>query len=421
LSGARQNFYPSRAPSPLGDSSQLANTVWFWDPAGSNGGSDANDGLSSSTPLLTWAEFYARTYGLDYGSGTVQVKILSNIPDQNLDVNFKCGVLYIHADLVPVQGATGTVTSFVSINKATNTAWQVTDTNRTNSWTTDNLVGKLLVARDAGSGAVTGTTVIDRDLGSKTFRAAGVSVMQNYVFPAIPGVSSTAGAFHNGDTYQVYDQLTCSARRINAWGPSNMIITVYGLRFLNSFTSSSYPLTAIHCTFAAALGGFGAGVAASLILGQCLVTETFTWSASGGSSYFSTFHGDLQVNSPGSYEWSTDNVLSNGGFMNFTHGAQSVASATDIGVFDLAGGQVGIGVAHSARLCVGQIWGNNNAGTVIKVAVGYLLYVTTPTATTSGTQVAIDMGPAPGAPTNTFAYTDLPQFPDGLRGIGYGN
>jgi len=109
-------------------------TLWFIDPANSSGSaSDTNDGLTSSTPLLTWRGLIRKwgTYSPVHSVATITITIMSSWPDDTDPIIYRPILEFISgvADTTAVVLIKGNLTvnqtlaeaGTVALNRATNT------------------------------------------------------------------------------------------------------------------------------------------------------------------------------------------------------------------------------------------------------------------------------------------------------------
>lgn len=370
------------------DPSLLAQTTWYWSPAAA--GNEA-DGATSGTPIKDHEEIYRRTRGLDFGTASVVIVVMGNVPLQQVRIGFRAALVYYEANLVSL--GTGTLTSgIVTQNKATGTAWALEDTSLPASWTASGYVNKLLIAKSGAS--VTATAFVDKDLGSKKCRAVSVSNRDTIAVPAVPSFTTpSAGTPASGNTYAVYDFLTFAPTQIHSDDPDVRIVC-YGLRFTGSFSEYGFNIfAAIHCVFDGTLPA----IYLRVVLIQCLFNGSVIWNAASSAALsFSTFKGSLQITSGIDWECISEISFTNGGLLFFTH-CSKARGAADIALFDVTA--IGIQISHLSRIATGLVWGSNNTGSLVTISgVGSRWYPNTaPLATTSGTELSI------AGDTHTFA------------------
>jgi hypothetical protein len=143
-SGTAQGWIPlsngSAGPSPV----FLTQAAWFIDPQNVSGfASDANNGATAITPLLTYQEAYERVFGQGPGAVLRQnttvtwLSAPTGLADPiNVNVGVAGGFTLTFQAAAPTTRITGTFTGVTGINPATNQAQQVVDTGLplANSW-----------------------------------------------------------------------------------------------------------------------------------------------------------------------------------------------------------------------------------------------------------------------------------------------
>ncbi len=188
-------------------------TDWYIDPASTYGGSDANDGLTSSTPIKSIAEWRRRVSGAVYGSPatptapTIHVLSASSVQDDGLFYGFQCISQTVFVKLLgsaTVIG-TGTVTAYTAYSG--NTRGSLTDSAIPTSWTASGYVtttARSRFIRKFGSGARAYAPVA-LDLGSKSVQLGIATSIDDTVVSFFP--STTEVNFQVGDAYEVVGYL----------------------------------------------------------------------------------------------------------------------------------------------------------------------------------------------------------------------
>ncbi len=185
VSGEIVNSYPA----------WWSQTAWFIDPQNSSGlASDANSGLTNTTPLRTWTEMARRWNGavLFNPSGyTITLMSDGNASDavsMNVQIGNNSGVLLVG---VPTVIYTGTVTAYTAAGSGPATDdYELNDASIPSSFTASGLLADGLIAQQTTTANRWFFVVKDR--GSKTAR---ITIPAN--------AASGAGALTNGATYVV--------------------------------------------------------------------------------------------------------------------------------------------------------------------------------------------------------------------------
>ncbi len=180
----------------------------FWiDPPLSGGvGSDSNDGLTSLTPLATWAYMRDGIWGpgafLNPTGGTMTVHIVNTLPSSDpmdLAVGQASNIngTFLQITGSPTTTRSGTITAVTAANRAANTPWDITDSAMAGTWTTD-LRQRVTITSGARSGA---SWWVAKDLGSQKCRISsprGTSMQEitptvadPYTVQALPKVTNS--------------------------------------------------------------------------------------------------------------------------------------------------------------------------------------------------------------------------------------
>ncbi len=345
----------------------LTQITWFIDPANVSGlANDANSGATALLPLLTVAEFFRRlplTTVYANVDQTTTVNLMSAVTE---DLQFSFGLIDPRLSEIVFVGTkttifSGTMTTVVNYNDATQQDGEVTDSALPVSWTASGAIDKrIIIVGGARDGAY---AFIMKDLGAKTARYS-------------PFYNPATGAVINpvvGDAYTVQSLSTIRSFVLVAGGS----VGFSDLQFITgaSPSGSSQGITSTEST--------------NLFINGCDLINNRCNAAEGGQIIFGGTRLGVNIRSnagslisfKGTYLSARSSVISTGGILDFTGNCvgqgQTPINLVDSGIafvrtwvaaFDtaiafVAGPNCTISVSAGGRL-----WGTGITGTGISVS-----------------------------------------------------
>lgn len=360
---------------------------WYIDPAQTHGGSDENDGLTSSTPIKSIAEWRRRIRGAVFtGTGPViHAMSGSTATDDGMFYGFSTPDLstYVRLVLTPTPtGLSGTVGSYVAYSG--NTRGQFTDSAIPVSWTASAGIsvasGSRFVRKIAASG-VRHYAPLLADLGTKSVQ---MGIVVDWDETDATTIRTTETNFSNTDAYEVVSMPTWPCLNVTNCNVLMQCADVQGLVSpLNRSASNNGGQIRYR------LCGFPQNISMlqSAILYSCVMSMTggdglagtginspllFNCAATNGANF--------QIGGAAN-EHFTNNVFVNSTY-TILHGACG-ASLGGLRVFDCAANFIRVGYTSSA-VAVAPIIGSGNLSTLVQCDTGGLFYgAANITATTS--------------------------------------
>jgi hypothetical protein len=374
-----------------GDPYWQAQTVWYMDPAGTNAtpGDDEADGLSSSSPLKSMAEWRRRIQGAAFtGNGPVIHALSgSSVADDGMFCGFTTPGLTTYVRLLgtPVTtGLSGTVSSYVAYSG--NTRGQFTDSSVPASWTASGAISSSTGSRFVRK---TGTGVrhyapLLKDLGSKTVQ---FGIVVDWDETDAVTTRQTETNFANGDTYEVVSLPTWPS--VQTLG-GNVIVQCFDLlglatpQFAQSISDAGqlrYRLCGFHQN-------------QSFVSNNAIVIYSSVFCATPPAGLGATGAGILLINSAvtnglvqfnyGAWDWGVNapNVIVNSEF-RLWHGFTAASLGGGLRCFDCVAPLVSVRHRSTIKL-TGTIVGSGNSGSFVQADSGSIFYgAANITATTS--------------------------------------
>ena len=428
--------------TPYTGGSYITQTTWFIDPQNSSTtASDHNDGLTSSTPLKSFAEF-SRRLGVNSQIGqNTNVFMLSDglsTDPLNLHITVHKGSFLsfygassttIGAGATSVQ--TGTFSSVTNLNAATNTPTQATDS-LGRSWTT--LIGNRV--RDLTTNAI---AWVAKDLTGGAVRLSSPSTWVNGTASLV-----TTTTFNTTNTYQVE-----TLRKI--WLGDNFFTTSFfstqgtvffqDLDFQGSTTSlNAYgtPITVRGCHSSIIVSIAGDGRSVTIFSNCCMQNEVLVtgglFKLEAGVAMNANI-GNILNSGIGVSQVDGDALIQGGGGLQCRAGTMvlgrvGIFDAVANGSFNPRGSAICVGVIINAGPTPGgycravtlfhsisAIYGSGNAGYGIDVFPGHRMdYQSTASLTVTGTSGDFILGEDSTAATPFDKSASPPQYKAAITG-----
>lgn len=344
-------------------------SVGCWiDPAGTNStpGSDDADGLSSSAPLKSIAEWRRRVRGARFTSNVVIHALSgSSVTDDGLFDGFSCDTLTVFVVILGTPtpiGVSGTVASYQPYSG--NTRGSFTDASITGgSWTAADAIssssGSRFV-RKVGTGARPYAPLL-KDMGSQTVQ---FGIVSNWDETDTTTVTTAETNFANGDSYEVVSLPTWPTIQALNGNVRQQCVDVLG--FQNPVfrtTEDFHSLTHVLCGFVTQINivsnGIGLRIYSSVFCNPAGISIVGFGYVFINCSFVNTL---LQINE-GAFDWNGQRSVFVACTFRLWHGVIA-ASLGEMRMFDFTATLIDLNHVAFAN-AAGAIVGSGNSGLLV--------------------------------------------------------